>query len=74
MLDRIENLIKKTLRRDDIVIAGETDIVDALGLNSLELAELVCAVEDEFGVEISDRDIRSFRVVSNIITYLEKNG
>ena len=73
MLDKVKELIKKTLKRGEIVITEDTNIIDDLELNSLELAELIYAFEDAFGIEIPDRAISKFRVVGDIIAYLEKN-
>ena len=44
-----------------------------LGLNSYELVELVCEVEDKFDVEIPDRAISRFITVQNVIDYIAAN-
>jgi len=70
MLDRVIATIKKTYMRQDIVLTKETNLLEDLSLNSLEIAELMCAFEDEFGVEIPDRILPRFRVINDIVEYL----
>lgn len=43
-----------------------------LGLTSFDVVEIVAEFEEEFGIEISDRDIRNFLCVEDIVEYLEK--
>jgi acyl carrier protein len=72
MFERVEKIIRKTLDKDGISITMETNLIEELGLNSLELAELVYIFEDEFKIEIPDRDIVNFRTVKDIVSYLNK--
>ena len=72
MLKRVEEIIRKTFDTDVVSITEETNLIDDLGLNSLELAELVYIFEDEFNIEIPDRDIVNFRTVKDIVSYLKK--
>ena len=43
-----------------------------LGINSLELADLILLCEDKFNVVIDDEEIRNFSTVGDVVTYLEK--
>ena len=47
-------------------------LVNDLGINSLELADLVLLCEERFGIEISDDDVRSFLTVQDVSEYLAK--
>ncbi len=49
-----------------------TDLVNDLGLNSLDVMNAVVAFEDEFGIEIPDRVISGFHTVCDIAAYLDK--
>lgn len=49
-----------------------TDLVNDLGLNSLDVMNVVVAFEDEFGIEIPDRVISGFHTVGDIADYLVK--
>lgn len=71
MFDRVKTIIEGYLKRDDLEITPETDMLGDLGINSLELIELVCAFETEFDRDIPERDIRQFLTVDDIVRYLE---
>ncbi|MCL2690695.1 MAG: acyl carrier protein [Candidatus Bathyarchaeota archaeon] len=71
MFKRVEEIIRKTFDKAEVSITEETNLIDDLGLNSLELAELVYVFEDEFNIEIPDRDIVNFRTVKDIVSYLK---
>lgn len=70
MLDRIRQLILNKGFRD-AEITPDTDLIFDLGINSLDLVELVCAFEQEFCIVVPDRDIKTFRKISDIVSYLE---
>ena len=74
MFEEIKNILVSELDVDPDAITPDYQLSGDLGINSLELADLVLLCEDKFGVAISDDDIRSFVTVSDVITYLEKNS
>ena len=57
---------------ENIEINRETNIKNDLGLNSFDLAQLVCNVEDEFDVEIPDSEMKNIKTVGDVVDYLEK--
>lgn len=71
MFDRVKSVIEEYIKRDDLVITRETDVLSDLGINSLELVELVCVFEMEFDIDIPEKDIRKFMTVDDIVKYLE---
>ena len=73
-LDKVVNLMTATLKKRGIEISKDTDLVADLGLNSLDIAELVCVFEDEFQIEIPDRDIGKLRKISDIVAYLDNKS
>ena len=52
-------------------ITPETELLTDLGINSLELVELVCTFEMEFGLVVPEKDLRKFTKVKDIMEYLE---
>lgn len=54
----------------NVEITKETNLKNDLGLNSLDLANLVCAVEDEFNIEIPDRTIKDLKTIEDIINLI----
>ena len=66
-----EYLIKEfRLNPDDITMDAE--LIADLGINSLELADLILLCEDKFNVVIDDEEIRNFTTVGDVVRYLEK--
>ncbi len=57
------------INRDDITMDAE--LSNDLGINSIELADLVMICEEKFGITIADDDIRKFTTVGDVVTYLE---
>lgn len=72
MFEKVKALLVEELqvKADDVTLDAE--LVSDLGINSLELADLVLQCEEKFDVEISDDDIRGFVTVGNVVDYLEK--
>ncbi len=71
MLDKLTEIIYEYTGDNSIVINEDTVLIADLGLNSLDLVNLACNVEDEFGIEIPDRAIRDFKTVGDVMTFIE---
>ncbi len=71
MFEKFANILVDELQvnRDDITM--EAELSNDLGINSIELADLVMICEDRFGVEMNDDDLRSFTTVGDVVNYLE---
>ena len=57
------------INRDEITM--EAELSGDLGINSIELADLVMICEERFGIEFEDEDIRKFTTVGDVVNYLE---
>ena len=73
MKEKIIKLIAKTLDINPKDINEKTNLVKDLEVESLDLVDLVAAVEDEFGIEIADKDIKNIQTVGDIIKYAEEH-
>lgn len=71
MIERLTEIIRDYKGNSDVVLTKETGIIADLGLNSLDLVNLVTDIEDEFDVEIPDRAIKMFRTVGDVVKFLE---
>ncbi|MBP3320831.1 MAG: acyl carrier protein [Clostridia bacterium] len=71
MFDRVKNVLITNLQIDEKDIKREAELVNDLGINSLELADLVLVCEEEFDIEIDDSSIRNFVTVGDVVSYLE---
>jgi acyl carrier protein len=69
--DRVHKLITEHIAVDFDQITDTARIMDDLGADSLDLVELVMAVEEEFGIEIPDADAEKLLTVEDFVKYAE---
>ena len=71
MFEKVKELIEEKLNLDGVEITVDSKFKDDLEVDSLDLFELVMALEDEFGVEIPTEDLEKIATVGDIIKYIE---
>ena len=71
ILEKIQNILAQQFEVSADSISADTNIVDDLGADSLDVVELIMSVEDEFGVQISDDDAAQLATVGKIVEYIE---
>jgi acyl carrier protein len=71
---KIKEIIVEQLGVDPERINAEASFIDDLGADSLDIVELVMAMEEEFSIEIPDEDAEKLRTVLDVQTYLESKG
>lgn len=71
MLEKVREILLNHTQASAGEIELNTELVKDLGLNSLDVVSLIIDFEDKFGIEISDRTIRDFVTVGDIVEYLE---
>ena len=71
---RVKNIIVEQLNVDAASVTPDASFVDDLGADSLDIVELVMAMEEEFDIEIPDEDAEKLRTVGDVSSYLEKKG
>lgn len=74
MFETLKNFMVEELSINADSITMEAELTGDLGINSLELADLVYACEEKFGVEIEDDDLRNFVTVGDVVRYLESKA
>lgn len=72
MFENVKRLLVDELSVNESDVTPEAELVGDLGVNSLELADLVLMCEEKFNIEINEDDIRGFIKVSDVVEYLEK--
>lgn len=72
MIEKLTEIIREHTGDNITVLTEDTILIADLGLNSLDLVNLACVVEDEFDIEIPDRAIKNFKTVGDVITFIEK--
>ena len=71
MYDKFVDLLVEELQLDRNDITMDSELSGDLGINSIELADLVMLCEEKFDIEINDEDIRKFTTVGDVVAYLE---
>jgi acyl carrier protein len=71
---KVKNIIVEQLGVDAERVKGEASFIDDLGADSLDIVELVMAMEEEFDLEIPDEAAEKLRTVGDVTKYLQSKG
>ena len=72
MLDELQRIFNSVTGREDLRVTGKMKLKSDLGVTSLALMTLVCAIEDRFQIEIPNTSLRRMKTVGDMVRYLEK--
>ena len=73
MLEKLEKIFREITGVSDIELTEKTKINKISNISSLAVVQLICAIEDEFDIEIPNSQIKKFKTVKDIISFIEKN-
>ena len=71
---KVKKIIEEQLGVDAERVKPEASFIDDLGADSLDIVELVMAMEEEFDLEIPDDDAEKLKTVQDVTTYIEGKG
>jgi acyl carrier protein len=71
MLDKVIDILSEFTTLDKENITENSELIADLGLNSLDVINIVIAFEDEFGIEIPDNKIKDLITVADIVQILD---
>ncbi len=74
MFEKIKTIIAEQLNVEEDTVTLESSFKNDLGADSLDLFELVMALEEEFDVEIPSEDLTSIATVEDVVNYLKDKG
>ena len=74
MFEKVKEVIVEKLNADGMEITEETSFKDDLDADSLDLFEMVMALEEEFGIEIPSEDLEKLVTVGDVLEYLQDKG
>ena len=74
MLDKVRQLLSEQFGFEEASITEDTDFKDDLGADSLDLFEMVMALEEEYSIEIPADDLTEIHTVGDILNYLRDRG
>ena len=72
IFENVQAALAKQFELDPETITMDTNLIDDLGADSLDIVELIMSLEDTFGIAISDDDAAQLYSVSKIVDYLER--
>ena len=70
----VQEIIAEQLNCDEETIGLETSFKDDLGADSLDLFELIMALEEEYGLEIPAEELTDLETVGDVVEYLKAKG
>ena len=73
MFENLKKFLVEELKVNADDVTMDAELSGDLGINSLELADLVYLCEEKFNVVIEDEDLHNFNTVGDVVSYLEKN-
>ena len=71
MFEKVRDILVEELQLKESDITLDAELVNDLGINSLELADLVLLCEEKFNIEIDDSDLGKLDTVGDVVSYLE---
>jgi len=71
MFEKIRNMLVRQLEIDPDMIRMETSFIDDLGADSLDVVELIMALEEEYGIMITDEQAAEMPTVGDLVRFLE---
>jgi acyl carrier protein len=71
ILERLKELVVELLEVEEGKVVPEASFVDDFAADSLDFIELITAVEEAFGIEISDEDASKMQTVEDAVNYIE---
>ena len=72
IFEKVHAALAQQFDMDPASITMDTNLIDDIGADSLDVVELIMSLEDEFGIAISDEDAAQLYTVRRIVEYLEK--
>ena len=72
MYEKLKALLVDELQIDENDITLDAELSGDLGINSIELADLVMLCEETFDIEIQDEDVGNLTTIGDVVNFLEK--
>ena len=73
VFEKVKEIIVNQLGVSDTAVTMEASFIDDLGADSLDIVELVMALEEEFDIEIPDEDAEKAVTVGDVVEYIKDN-
>lgn len=73
MIEKVIEILSEFTEVKPEQMTSDTKLIADLGLNSFDVVNVVVAFEEEFDIEIPDKDIKGLQTIENIVNYLESH-
>ena len=74
VFEKVRDFIVEQLGVEESAVTLEASFIDDLGADSLDIVELIMALEEEFDIEIPDGEAENIKVVSDVVNYIKANA
>ena len=74
MFEQLKQILVEELQLSPEEITPNAELIKDLGVNSLELADLILLCEEKLNIEVKDEDIHKFITIQNVVDFLEQNA
>ncbi|HOJ49956.1 MAG TPA: acyl carrier protein [Spirochaetota bacterium] len=72
VFEKVREIIAENLNLSEDEIKMESNIIDDLGADSLDVMETVMALEEEFDIKFPEEEIKELKTVGDLVKYIEK--
>jgi acyl carrier protein len=73
ILEKLKAIVSEQLEIDAESITADTRLNEDLNADSLDVVEILMALEDEFGVEIPDEETEKMKTIGDVVDYIQNN-
>ncbi len=73
VFEKVRDILAEQLDLDPDSIHMDSRLLDDLGADSLDVVDLVMAIEDEFSIEVSDEALENMTTIADAVNYIEAN-
>lgn len=71
VLEKIKSILSEQFDMEEDNITSESDIINDLGADSLDVVDLITSIEDEFEIEVPDEEVENVKTVGDLVKYIE---
>lgn len=72
MFEKVKAILVEELGVDEDKVTKDANIIDDLGADSLDVVEMIMALEDAFDITVNDDEAQKLRTVQDVVAYIEK--
>lgn len=74
IFNKVKAIIVDQLGVEEGDVSAESSFIDDLGADSLDIVELIMALEEEFNIEVPDEDAEKLQTVQDAVNYIKENS